>query len=96
MTGDNTMTNDEVDDVPGDELGDLISFGEFVTLMWAIEADREKKEALFAGGSSNFADVASYARSINREPNASMNYTATGYPAHDQSINNYGMADEDH
>lgn len=88
------MTNEDIDDVAGDELGDLISFGEFVTLMWAIEADREKKEALFAGGSSNFADVASYARSINREPNYSTTYTAQVYPAHDVSLTNYGVMNE--
>lgn len=34
--------------------------------MWTIETDKEKKEALFAGGSTKFADLASYSKSINR------------------------------
>ena len=50
-----------------DEDHELISFGEFVTLMWTIESDKEKKSALFAGGSSNFADLASYSKSIHND-----------------------------
>jgi len=30
-----------------------VSFGEFVTLMWALEADHLKKQKIFAGASSN-------------------------------------------
>lgn len=30
-----------------------VSFGEFVTLMWALEADHLKKQRMFAGASSN-------------------------------------------
>lgn len=36
------------------EIPDFISFGEFVTLMWAIESDRQKKEAIFNAASTNF------------------------------------------
>jgi hypothetical protein len=36
------------------EIPDFVSFGEFVTLMWAIESDRATKEAIFAAASSNF------------------------------------------
>jgi hypothetical protein len=47
---------------------EFLSFGEFVTLMWTIESDKEKKEALFAGASTKFADLASYSKSksVNR------------------------------
>lgn len=47
---------------------EYLSFGEFVTLMWTIEADKEKKEALFAGASTKFPDMATYSKSINKGP----------------------------
>ena len=51
---------DSIEDQGDEEHNELISFGEFVTLIWAIEGDRDKKEALFAGASVNFSDVSAY------------------------------------
>jgi hypothetical protein len=50
--GESSPIND--DKLKRNEIPDFVSFGEFVTLMWAIESDRSKKEAIFAAASSNF------------------------------------------
>lgn len=72
-----------------DAVHNKVSFGEFVTLMWALEADLMKKERIFMGSSSVEQKLAARSRMSKFSHDKQLSVQTVDFQVNQRILDNY-------